>query len=175
MVGLVSLSMQAPGSLPDTPAGFQPGSTAFHVEVAGAASGQGLASLLAPLTLAYQVDQSELTAAGGDASRVQLALRSGCIWLGLGCTSDLVTRVLSCDVPYAGDFAVLVSPVPSSSQDWDLANGHLFKQANGFGGAGDLGYEVVDDAAAVLWTEFQRLGGLIIGYPISGLPVPRPI
>jgi len=40
------------------PAGFQPGSHAFHVEEAGDASGQPIAQLVACLALTYQVDQA---------------------------------------------------------------------------------------------------------------------
>ncbi|HLZ32040.1 MAG TPA: hypothetical protein VKV73_32365 [Chloroflexota bacterium] len=50
----------------------------------------------------------------------------------------------------------------------DVPGGHAFTQTNGFGGAGNLGYTVVDDADASFWTEFQRLGGVdIVGYPIA--------
>jgi hypothetical protein len=44
----------------------------------------------------------------------------------------------------------------------------VYKQANGFGGAADLGFGVTDDAGAGFWSEFQRLGGVEgVGYPIS--------
>jgi len=44
----------------------------------------------------------------------------------------------------------------------------MFKQANGFSGAGALGYSVVDDDQAAFWTEFRRLGGVpVVGYLVS--------
>ena len=40
--------------------------------------------------------------------------------------------------------------------------------ANGFGGAGDVGYSVTDDADAAFWSEFQQWGGVDrVGYPIT--------
>jgi hypothetical protein len=65
-------------------------------------------------------------------------------------------------------FAAIIIPVPTGTLDSALSNGHFYKQANGFGGAGDLGYPVVDDSQANFWSEFQRLGGLnAVGYPVS--------
>jgi len=52
--------------------------------------------------------------------------------------------------------------------DFDIPNGHFFKQANGMGGAGSAGYSVLDDAEARFWSEFKRLGGVpTVGYPVS--------
>jgi hypothetical protein len=165
---LLYLAPLPPDALPDPPSGFQRGSHAFTVEVASVATGQRLANLVAPLSLTYQVDSSELNAAEGDLSRVQLALRTDQGWLGLGCAADPVAVVLNCDVPYGGEFTSLIVPQMTATQDWDVPNGHVFKQANGFGGGGDFGYAVLDDGAAEFWTAFQGLGGVdVVGYPIS--------
>jgi hypothetical protein len=50
-----------------------------------------------------------------------------------------------------------------------LANGHFYGEANGFSGAGSIGFSVIDDDAAGFWSEFQRFGGVEqLGYPVSG-------
>lgn len=47
--------------------------------------------------------------------------------------------------------------------------GHFYKQANGQGGAGDLGFAVTDAEGVPFWSAFQALGGPeVVGYPISG-------
>src|SRR5205823_151505 len=52
--------------------------------------------------------------------------------------------------------------------DFDVPNGHFFRQTNGFGGAGQSGYVVTDDNDAGFWTAFQQYGGLQqVGYPIT--------
>ncbi|MBI2939260.1 MAG: M1 family metallopeptidase [Chloroflexi bacterium] len=52
--------------------------------------------------------------------------------------------------------------------DHAIPNGWFFKQANGRGGAGDLGYQVTDDDGVRFWSEFRRLGGVAgLGYPAS--------
>ena len=53
--------------------------------------------------------------------------------------------------------------------DWPLPGGHYFTQANGFPtGASPMGYSIVDDDAAKLWSAFQARGGVAhLGYPAS--------
>lgn len=52
--------------------------------------------------------------------------------------------------------------------DYELPNGHFYKQGNGAGGAGEAGFSVTDDEVAPFWSEFRRLGGpQRLGYPIS--------
>jgi hypothetical protein len=168
-VGLSGLSSVPIASLPEPPSGMVFGSHAFDVDVVSMATGQPLATLAAPLRVTIGLDAAEFAAAGGDLHRAQLALRSTSGWLGLGCTPDDVARTLSCSAPYAGRFAVVIVPPPGSTLDWDVASGHVYKQANGFGGTGDVGYTVLDDADAAFWSELQRLGGVeLVGYPISG-------
>ncbi|HEX2171817.1 MAG TPA: hypothetical protein VHL09_05180, partial [Dehalococcoidia bacterium] len=64
-----------------------------------------------------------------------------------------------------------VLPRPAASADpidFTIPNGHFFKQSNGQGGAGDLGFAVTDDDRMPFWTIYQRLGGPAeVGYPIS--------
>ncbi len=47
--------------------------------------------------------------------------------------------------------------------------GHFYKQANGQGGVGDLGFAVTDAEGVPFWSAFTALGGPdAVGYPISG-------
>src|SRR5207302_9711031 len=68
-----------------------------------------------------------------------------------------------------GQVVVLVqTPGNGGTLAMDLPYGHLYKQAYRFSGAGADGFSVLDDDAAALWTEFQRLGGVDeLGYPVS--------
>jgi hypothetical protein len=62
----------------------------------------------------------------------------------------------------------VTTPEPGEPLDGPQVGGWLYRQANGFSGAGPAGYSVLDDDQAQLWTEFQRLGGVdAVGYPIS--------
>jgi hypothetical protein len=123
---------------------------------------------VAPLTLKVAIDQAELALAAGDMQRTRLAMRYGDRWLGLACTADGAALVLSCSGPQPGQFALLITPTPAVPSDWDVSDGHVYLQSNGFGGAGKLGFSVADDSDVPFWSEFQRLGGVDrLGYPIS--------
>lgn len=59
-------------------------------------------------------------------------------------------------------------------EDFDLPNGHFYKQANGQGGSGDTGFAVLDEGQDEkgnpirLWSGFRALGAeRMLGYPIS--------
>jgi hypothetical protein len=53
--------------------------------------------------------------------------------------------------------------------DWPITNGHHFTQADGFPpGTSPMGYSLVDDERAKLWSAFVALGGVDrLGYPAS--------
>src|SRR5947209_13147911 len=53
--------------------------------------------------------------------------------------------------------------------DWPIVNGHHFTQASGFpAGTSPMGFALVDDKDAKIWSEFKRLGGVDrLGYPAS--------
>lgn len=55
------------------------------------------------------------------------------------------------------------------SLDWTVPSGHHFTQTNGFPpGTSPMGYTVIDDGQANLWTAFQAHGGVDrLGYPAS--------
>jgi len=45
--------------------------------------------------------------------------------------------------------------------DWPIVNGHHFTQASGFpAGTSPMGFALVDDKDAKMWSEFKRLGGI---------------
>jgi hypothetical protein len=167
-VGLQKLERLSIDQLPQPPPGFAFGDHAFEVGIATTAGSPPVTSLAAPLSLTVRLNSSELGRVGGDVHRAQLALRSGSSWLGLGCAADEAQPSLTCSAPAAGQFAVVMAPPVQALLDWDVAGGHVFKQANGFGGAGDAGYQVTDDADAAFSSEFQRWGGVDqVGYPIT--------
>jgi hypothetical protein len=85
-------------------------------------------------------------------------------------------------IPLLLAVAVLLASAPpavADAPDFAVPRGHFFKQANGQGGAGGLGYAVVDDdpeqgdhptdaQSVQFWSAFQRLGGVgALGYPVS--------
>lgn len=74
----------------------------------------------------------------------------------------------------AGAASVPSAPATKASTkalplDWAIPGGHFYTEANGFPvGTSPMGYPVVDDAQAQLWTAFQRHGGVArLGYPVS--------
>jgi hypothetical protein len=163
---LVTASADA---VPPVPGGFALGSTSVQLTLRDPASGEPLINLPVPLTLTWSVNSADLQAAGGDLSRVRWASSDGEIWQALPCSASADSSMLTCTVANASQLSVLISPAPTDPQDWDLPNGHFYEQANGFNGAGGIGYSVTDDADAAFWTEFQRLGGVAqLGYPITG-------
>ncbi len=65
---------------------------------------------------------------------------------------------------------VWAAPVTASEAlDQPIANGHFYKQANGFGGEGSLGFAIWDvDGGGAFYSKFRQLGGVIaVGYPAS--------
>jgi len=108
-----------------------------------------------------------LVLADGDLTRMALAYWSGDAWTPLPCSS--AGHQLRCSLAHLSLFEVMIARPSTGPQDFDLPNGHFFRQSNGFKGAGELGFAVTDDAAAAFWTEFQRYGGLgRVGYPVTG-------
>lgn len=75
---------------------------------------------------------------------------------------------------FIGILAVLLSVFPLNQVaaeeplDFDIPNGHFFKQANGKGGSGETGFAVTDEGGITFWTWFQKYGGVTkVGYPVS--------
>jgi hypothetical protein len=156
----------APATFPMPPPGMQPGDGKFIVTLMDRATGQPMALASAPLTLVYRASAAEIARANGDISRVRLAVWTGSAWAANPCISG--GQLLACSVPRPSVFQVVIAPPAAAPLDTSLPNGHFFKEANGFGGAGDLGFTVSDDAEARFWSEFQRLGAAQrVGWPIS--------
>jgi hypothetical protein len=168
----VAISSVGTDSLPPPPSpAFQFGDRAFEVSLMGPlspdATDQGRCR--APLPLTYQPTPNEQALAGGDPDRLRPAVWTGTGWLPLDCSVDPTSGALSCGAAYLGLVAVLIAPPRTDQLDFDVAGGHFYQQANGFNGAGEMGFAVLDDADAPFWSEFQRLGGVErLGYPISG-------
>jgi hypothetical protein len=140
--------------------------SAFQANLRDLGTGQDIHSFAAPLGLTYAPFGTELTQADWDIGRIAIALWNGDRWVPQNCSASEGT--ITCTVSHLSVFAVLIAPPADTVLDWDVPSGHMFKQPNGFGGAGALGFSVVDDDQAAFWTEFQHLGGVqALGYPIT--------
>ncbi len=61
-------------------------------------------------------------------------------------------------------------PAEADQLDSDLPDGigHFYKQANGKGGEGELGYTITNAGDIPFWDEYRRLGGPdVLGYPVT--------
>jgi hypothetical protein len=154
-------------SVPQPAAGFGLGNDAFVITLKELGTATQISQLANPLALEYRPNAAEISQADGNLDRLKVVAWSDESWVALPCTAT--DAALDCTTPHPSLFALLVVP-PSSSDTLDapLSNGWFYKEANGFDGAGDTGFSIVDDDDAAFWTEFQRLGGVQqLGYPIS--------
>ncbi len=164
--GQLNVLPLAANTVPAPPNGFQISPTIFLITLTDSASGTQLAQLTNPIDLQLQLAQSDLDAVGGDLSRLKLSALVNNTWVALNCSASGST--LDCSVPHLSLFGLVTAPPATPPLDSALPNGHFFKQANGFNGAGDAGFSVTDDGDASFWSEFQRLGGADrLGFPIS--------
>jgi hypothetical protein len=139
----------------------------FNIEAANPTTGEPLTTFLPPLTLEYALSPSDLADVGGDPSRLKLAYERDGAWIAVPCSVAGNNR-LACTLSHLTRFALVVVTPPGGPLDVDIAGGRAFRQANGFNGAGELGFAVIDDTQASLWSEFQRWGGVDrLGYPVS--------
>jgi hypothetical protein len=146
--------------------GFQAGDRAFEVTLTSMSSGEPLTDFPAPIALTYTPSQVELALASQDLTRVSLAYWNGSLWAPVPCTAT--GQRLTCTLSHLSLFQLMVSSSTPVDPDFDLPNGHFYRQANSFAGAGADGFAVIDDASAAFWTEYQRLGGVeSLGYPVS--------
>jgi hypothetical protein len=146
--------------------GFRVSGGAYDITLTDLNTGAPIRQPASPLGLEYQLSAEEINQVAGDLSRLSVATLTNDSWVALPCTRRDST--LECSTSHLSLFALIVAPRPSDALDAPLADGRFYKQANGFNGAGDLGFAVVDDADASFWSEFQRLGGVEgVGYPIS--------
>jgi hypothetical protein len=118
--------------------------------------------------MTYRPTATDLAAAQGDPGRIRVAAWSGAAWAPLPCSVDTTAGTTNCSLTQLSPLTVLIAKPASGPLDSTLPSGHFYKQANGFGGATQVGFSVVDDAAAAFWTAFQAYGGVDhVGYPIS--------
>jgi hypothetical protein len=130
------------------------------------ASGQPVVMLAPPMTAIYAPTDAEMERVDGEIGRISLVVANDSGWEPLMCSPTGAS--LTCSVPRPGILASMSTGGDTTALDFDVPNGHFYKQRNGFGGGANLGFTVADDANAALWSEFQRLGGIDqLGYPIS--------
>jgi hypothetical protein len=155
-----------PSGLPALGNGFRFGGDFFSLTATTRATQESATSFPVPLTLTYRPSASTLQQAG-DLDHVRVAFANHPTWLPLPCTAG-ADGALICTVSHASLFASLIVPTAVAPLDGPVPNGWLYRQANGYGGAGSDGYSVIDDDQAAFWSELQRLGGVdSVGYPIT--------
>jgi hypothetical protein len=125
-----------------------------------------------PVELVIKPGASDLALALGRLERLYVGSWNGSSWVAVPCSTDVATgTLLVCSTTRTGLFVPLIAlPVNPALDRLDNAvpGGHFYTQGNGFGGGGGLGYAVVDDDDAPLWSEFQRQGGVgRLGYPVT--------
>jgi hypothetical protein len=156
------------GGLPPAPSGgFLIGDSAFEINAFNVRTGGAIHEFAVPLTLSYRPTASELAFVGGDLNRIRVALFNGTGWVPLLCQND-GTGGINCQVPHLTQFAVIIAPPDVRNVAYAIPNGFFYKQANGFGGAGDVGFSVTDEGGARFYEQFLGYGGVeTLGYPIS--------
>jgi hypothetical protein len=152
-------------SLPAPQSGLSLGFAAFQLSAP-------VTTFQVPLELVIKPGASDLALAIGRLERLYVGSWNGSSWVALPCSTDVPTRsLLVCSTTRTGLFVPLIAlPVNPALDHLDdaLPGGHFYTQGNGFGGGGGLGYAVVDDDAAPMWSEFQRQGGVSrLGYPVT--------
>ena len=169
----LSLDVQAVDArtVPAAQVGLSLGFAAFQLSAATDDTERVISNFNVPLTFVVKPGASDLALALGQLQRLYLGSWNGSSWVALPCSADIGTSTLVCSTTQAGLFAPLVvlptNPV-LGRLDFEVAGGHFYTQGNGFGGGGRLGYAVVDDADAPMWSEFQRQGGVDrLGYPVT--------
>jgi hypothetical protein len=163
---MVVSKVGASDQLPSVSGGLQVGDLSLRISINDAATGEPIVMLMPPMTATYAPTDAELVRVGGEIGRISLVAANDSGWEPLMCSPTGGT--LTCSMPRPGIFATMSAPVDTAGLDFDVPNGHFYKQRNGFGGGADLGFAVVDDSSAAFWSEFQRLGGVdLLGYPIS--------
>jgi hypothetical protein len=125
-----------------------------------------------PLELVIKPGASDLALALGRLERLYVGSWNGSSWVAVPCSTDVATgSLLVCSTTQTGLFVpLIVLPVNPALDRLDnaLPGGHFYTQGNGFGGGGGLGYTVIDDDNAPMWSELQRQGGISrLGYPVT--------
>jgi hypothetical protein len=170
----LSLNLQTVDArtVPAAQDGLSLGFAAFQLSAVNDDTQQVISSFNVPLTFVVKPGASDLSLALGQLGRLYMGIWNGSSWVALPCSADIGTNTMVCSTTRPGLFAPLVvlpaNPV-LGRLDFEVAGGHFYTQGNGFGGGGRLGYAVVDDGDAPMWSEFQRQGGIDrLGYPVTG-------
>jgi hypothetical protein len=159
-------------TLPLPQNGLSLGFAAFQLSVVNDDTHALVSSFQVPVDLVLKPGASDMALAQGRLERLYVGSWNGSSWSAVPCSTDVSTgSLLVCSTTRTGLFVpLIVLPVnPALDQlDYGIPGGNFFTQGNGFGGGGGLGYAVLDDASAPMWSEFQRQGGVNrLGYPVT--------
>jgi hypothetical protein len=159
-------------TLPAAQNGLSLGFSAFQLSAVRDADPALVPSFNVPIDLVIKPSASDLALALGNVARLRVGSWNGSSWVAVPCATDIGTgNLLVCSTTQPGLFVpLIVLPTnPALDQlDFPTADGHFFTQGNGFDGGGGLGYAVLDDGDAPMWSEFQRQGGVSrLGYPVT--------
>jgi hypothetical protein len=159
-------------SLPNAQNGLSLGFGAFQLSAVSEDTHSLVPSFNVPVDLVIKPGASDLALGLDRLERLYVGTWNGSTWVAIPCSRDAAAdATLVCSTTQPGLFVpLIVLPVnPALDRlDTDIAGGHFYTQGNGFGGGGGLGYAVVDDGDAPMWSEFQRLGGVgRLGYPVT--------
>ena len=160
-------------SLPAAQGGLSLGFSAFQLSGVNTDAYALVPTFNVPIDLVFKPSASDLALALDRLDRLYLGSWNGSSWVAVPCSPDAPTRsMLVCSTTMPGLFVPLIV-LPINPQidrlDMDVAGGHFYTQGNGFGGGGGLGYTVLDDGDAPMWSEFQRQGSVSrLGYPVTG-------
>jgi hypothetical protein len=159
-------------TLPAAQSGLSLGFAAFQLAAVNSDTGAPVSRFSVPLDVIIKPGESDMALALGRLERLQVGTWNGDSWIAVPCSPDVATvTLLVCSTTQPGLFVPLVAlPVNPllDRLDFDVPSGHFYTQGNGFGGADGLGYAVVDDGDAAMWSEFLRQGGVgRLGYPVT--------
>jgi hypothetical protein len=147
------------------------GFAAYQLSAVNSDTHQLVTTLNVPFNLVINPSQSDLALALGQLQRLYVGMWNGSTWVAVPCGPGAAPGTIVCSTTQLGLFVPLVvlPTNPATVQlDYSVAGGHFYTQGNGFRGGGGLGYAVVDDGDAPMWSEFQRQGGVQrLGYPVT--------
>jgi hypothetical protein len=159
-------------TLPVAQTGLSLGFAAFQLSAVNSDTQATVSSFNVPLDLIVRPGESDLALALDRPDRLRLGRWNGDVWVAVPCSPDAATgTLLVCSTTQTGLFVPLIAlPINPllDRLDFDIAGGHFYTQGSGFGGADGLGYAVVDDGDAPMWSELQRNGGVArLGFPVT--------
>ena len=160
-------------SLPAAQNGLSLGFAAFQLNaVTTDAPPVVVPSLNVPVDVLIKPGASDMALALGRVDRLRVGTWNGSTWVAVPCAPDAATdTLLVCSTTQPGlmvPLIILPTNPALTRLDYEISGGRFYTQGNGFGGGGGLGYAVIDDGDAPMWSEFQRQGGVgRLGYPVT--------